>query len=615
MSLLIFLKKKSTTSQETVSPLTIKVENYVSVSSLVDEQLPDFIRVDHPRLVDFMEAYYEWQEQKNEVIYSTYALKDFADVDDTLTKFIKHFKSQYLDLFPEELAYDSTTGDKVDQIRLIKRIKEFYRAKGTEKSYRLLMRLLNDSVVHNFYYPNIDIIKSSTGKWITNKTIKTSSANTWRLADDAQPTIIQKTQTGKVLATATVKSIRKYQTQSVDVSECVIDDINGNFDTTQLITFSAGGDTGAFTESPYGVIQSIGIESGATAGKPIRGIGYKIGERIFVNTGTGGSEAFAEISDINGLGGIVAIDVVNSGISYKETDNITFDIQTNTGTGAGLTSSIGPITTYPGYYFGTLGQPSSNKKMFDNWFYQDFSYEMKTDIALKKYKKQLLELVHPAGTLLFNQMLLRMSYDISISYKNKARPQEISILGHYTPYDWNTTENLRYNSTGTDLYPFGYNGGATVDANGGATIAHPSSVVRSSIYYGLVYNDYMGRTGYSDLGGTAGSTYAYDLGAGSTWDPGVTGPMYNLSNGVFLTASTGGSGASAAEGYIISGTAAAGDFANYGSYWVVYPHPNSRSIDTISSGCSFSAVPLQPFFYIDKNENDGISTDFTRFSP
>ena len=105
------------------------------------------------------------------------------------------------------------------------------------------------------------------------------------------------------------------------------------------------------------------------------------------------------------------------------------------------------------------------------------------------------------------------------------------------------------------------------------------------------------------------------MGAGGTWDPGVTGPMYNLSKGVFLSATTGGSGASAAEGYTISATAAAGDFDNYGSYWIIYPHPNSRSIDNISAGCSFSAVQLQPFFYIDKKENDGISTDLSVFTP
>ena len=614
MSFLILGNNQSTVEQETVSALTVQTDKYLSLSALVDDQLPDFVRVDHPRLVEFMEAYYEWQEQKDEVLYSTYALKDFADIDDTLDKFIRHFKSQYLEGFPEDLAYDATTGDAVDEKRLLKRIKEFYRAKGTEKSYRLLMRILNDSIIYDFYYPNVDIIKASTGKWITDQTLKTSSANTWKIPENTNPTIVQKTQTGEVLGTAVVKSIRKYQTNSVSVTECTLKDVNGQFDTTQLITFNIGGDTGDITESVYGVVQGLDIEKGATTGNPIRGIGYKVGERIYVNTTSGGSEAFAEISNVNGVGGIVAMDVVNSGIGYKKTDSISFDVQTHTGTGAGITSSIGPISSYPGYYFGTLGQPSSNKKIFDNYFYQDFSYELKTDIALKKYKKELMRLVHPAGTILFNQMLLRKTHDISTSYKTKARPMEISILGHYTPYSWNTTENLRYNSTGTDLYPFGYNGGATVDENGGSTVAHLSSVSRSSIYYGLVYNDYKGRTGYSDVGGTAGNTYAYDLGAGGTWDPGVTGPMYNLSKGVFLSATTGGSGASAAEGYTISATAAAGDFDNYGSYWIIYPHPNSRSIDNISAGCSFSAVQLQPFFYIDKKENDGISTDFSVFT-
>ena len=106
--------------------IIVKKDSIVSVSSLVSEQFPDFIRLDHPRLVAFMEAYYEWMEQKEEALYSTFILKDFSDIDHTITEFIKHFKSQYLDRFPEQLAYDHTTGSPVDEKRLIKRIKDFY---------------------------------------------------------------------------------------------------------------------------------------------------------------------------------------------------------------------------------------------------------------------------------------------------------------------------------------------------------------------------------------------------------------------------------------------------------------------------------------------------------
>ena len=549
--------------------------------------------------------------------------KIFQDIDSTLGDFVKYFKTQYLDKFPEKLAYDSTTNSTVDQKRLLKRIKDFYRAKGTEKAYRLLLRILNDATIHEFYYPTIDIIKSSTGKWITNKSIKTSFVNDPAIWGTTDTTIVQRTPSGEVVATATVRDVRKYETSTTSVAELIIDTVNGEFNTDHLITFDVGGTTGEFTESPYGVVQNIGVESGATTGNPIRGTGYKIGERITVQTATGGIDAVGEISELDGFGGIVAVDIINSGISYRITDDIAFDVSTFVGTGAGLTSSIGALTVYPGYYFGTLGQPSANKKLFDNRFYQEFSYELKTDITLKEYKKQVLDLIHPAGTKIFNQLLLKKTHSVSTKYKTSAKPLEISILGHYTPYTWDTTENLRYNSQVTDLYPFGHNPSvSTVDEN--ATTPHASSVARSGIWWGQVYNDYAGRTGPSDtvvsgntyaFGISGGVQYSYGSISGGTWDAGVTGPMYNLSLGGFFGTGADGSGASAADEYTFVGTADAGDFSNYGSYWVIYPHPNSRSINNIPTGCSFSEVPMQPFFYIDREENAGISTDFSTLTP
>jgi len=134
----------------------------------------------------------------------------------------------------------------------------------------------------------------------------------------------------------------------------------------------------------------------------------------------------------------------------------------------------------------------------------------------------------------------------------------------------------------------------------------------------LVFNDYPGRTAQSDAV-TGANTYAFDLGLGGTWDAasGGTGPLYSLSKGIFLSPygltgynDLGLSGASAA--YQILGTADAADWNNQGSYWVIYPHPNSREISDIAAGISFSSVKMLPFFYIDIGGNTaGVITEFT----
>ena len=80
MSLVLILNSNQTASAETLAPLTTKPESIISVSALVKEQLPDFIRQDHERLTEFLEAYYEWMEQTNGTLYSTFVLQDYSDI-------------------------------------------------------------------------------------------------------------------------------------------------------------------------------------------------------------------------------------------------------------------------------------------------------------------------------------------------------------------------------------------------------------------------------------------------------------------------------------------------------------------------------------------------------
>ena len=290
-------------------------------------------------------------------------------------------------------------------------------------------------------------MKASYGNWINPTTIKTSivnEADLWLIKDRA---IHQKTKTGDITATAIVRNITKYENSQATIAELTIDEISGEFTDDKVINFNTG--STIFEESTYSMISGMSAIT--------QGSGYKPGEKIKVITSTGGTDAIGEIVTVNNNGGIIGIDIINSGLAYRITDDITFDINTLRGVSAGLTASVDVVTKYPGYYFNTHGHPSSNKKLFDNYYYQDFSYEIRTDMAIKTYKNAVLDLIHPAGTKLFNQVLIKNTNTVISKYRTQAKPFEISILGHYTPYTWNTTENLRHNTQGIDLYPFGHN--------------------------------------------------------------------------------------------------------------------------------------------------------------
>ena len=124
------------------------------ISPHIPNQLPEFVEAEHPIFVSFLQAYYEWLEQKVNVFGRTQMLQDISDIDKTLEEYVIHFKRQFLLHFPEKLATDSE-GNVVDETTMLKNIKDFYQTKGSEKSYELLFRLLYDSAC-DFYYPKQD---------------------------------------------------------------------------------------------------------------------------------------------------------------------------------------------------------------------------------------------------------------------------------------------------------------------------------------------------------------------------------------------------------------------------------------------------------------------------
>ena len=82
---------------------------------------------------------------------------DLIDSDKTSEGVLKSFKKE---LYPN--IRDDATAD----LRFfLKNIKKFYRAKGSEKSFRTLFRVLFGQENLDFYYPKDDLLKVSNGNW------------------------------------------------------------------------------------------------------------------------------------------------------------------------------------------------------------------------------------------------------------------------------------------------------------------------------------------------------------------------------------------------------------------------------------------------------------------
>lgn len=152
----------------------MSIENKTSLK--VPYQLPEFIRSDenYQTFVAFLQAYYEWMEQKNigsgkeGATYGSQSLYNYTDIDyvesgDSYNKFIDYYFNDFLPNFPKDALADKT--------KLIKIARELYQTKGTPASYQFLFRALYNSDAEIFLTRDV-VLRASDGKWYVSKSLK-----------------------------------------------------------------------------------------------------------------------------------------------------------------------------------------------------------------------------------------------------------------------------------------------------------------------------------------------------------------------------------------------------------------------------------------------------------
>jgi hypothetical protein len=125
---------------------------------------------------------------------------------------------------------------------------------------------------------------------------------------------------------------------------------------------------------------------------------YSPGERV---TGSS-SNAFATVLsyDISNLQNKI-LKVVNPSKKFKINEQITGEVP------ADVPKIATIVAMYiPGNYIDNNGFLSDDKKIQDSYYYQQFSYVVKTGLELKSWKNEFNRLVHPAGFIFFSDMLI-----------------------------------------------------------------------------------------------------------------------------------------------------------------------------------------------------------------
>jgi len=177
------------------------------ISPFIHSQLPLYLDLHYDKVADgsisvfgrFMQLYYEWLEtsydatiddfkfqsiqqvsdmaisdlhSENGNVYDRLVrLESFRDVDNTIYKLLQYIKSEY--------NPDLPSNTYADDRKLIKRVKEIYRARGTESVFSIFFRILYQKIPVTIY-PKEQVFTVSDSDWKQQKSIrvKTSGSTT-----------------------------------------------------------------------------------------------------------------------------------------------------------------------------------------------------------------------------------------------------------------------------------------------------------------------------------------------------------------------------------------------------------------------------------------------------
>jgi hypothetical protein len=114
-----------------------------------------------------------------------------------------------------------------------------------------------------------------------------------------------------------------------------------------------------------------------------------------------------------------AVSVVDSGFGYVNGGSVNLESATNpyvmTGTSGLLKQGIGS-----GYWKTTTSHLSSDKKIHDNKYYQEYSYDIISGLSLNRYKDIVKKILHVAGNELFGSVERRSTANLNISSANSS---------------------------------------------------------------------------------------------------------------------------------------------------------------------------------------------------
>lgn len=300
----------------------------IKTSVLIPSQLPEFIREEDNNFVLFLQAYYEWMEQNNNVLDHSKNLLNYKDIDKTTEQFLEYYINEFLSSFPTDAFVDKKTA--------IKAARELYKNKGTPSSYQFLFRILFNSDFDIFYTKDA-VLKASAGEWYIARSLKLASndpnfltVNNLRIFGETTKSI------------ATIENVI-----SVDNKiEVFISDMKRLFQSGEFVrVVDSDNQTIYFSGQPLRA-KILGQLSRVSINPNRRGLLYQKGDPVIIYGGLNNENGVGAIAEVDETtkGSLQRINVLSGGLGYTPDENTVITIA-NTN----AIATVGSVDTDPRY--------------------------------------------------------------------------------------------------------------------------------------------------------------------------------------------------------------------------------------------------------------------------
>ena len=415
------------------------------LSHLVSGHLPEFVRTDYPKFVTFLESYYRFLEQEGEAHDVLLNNSTWIDIDETLDAFLPKFKQQYANDFPDSSLLENR--------RIVKYINQYYEAKGSENATELFFHMVFNTDI-TVSYPGDNILRASDGTWVQKNYLKIDTTGfTTENVFDLEGTTIDLAYYISLPGPDEVRTITTACSNVLGTSEPNIYLLE--VDLSHTYTFPAYSDLLNITsvdidgDGMNETISSLGtydtkifvvynetvygrLTRQLTSVKSIDSYGaeFEIPDAYMAEESTGVNGAIVRVisvqdfdtelyfledyvepgyvgaGDDNTLSGLR---IIESGWKFTaSTEEVTISITplNPAGTTATVTFNTGLIYRTPGYFKDASGFLSDVNRLFDNYYYQPYSYLVTTTKSLDTWKEQYLKSTHPSGFKMFAELEL-----------------------------------------------------------------------------------------------------------------------------------------------------------------------------------------------------------------